>query len=189
MQLDGPTVSSDFCFRQPRSYPGGGIYERFDHVRLVLQLHDELIYEIREKDLPAVSMCLVSWCTLCNARSVIRVHFLVTPYHFNLSFYSCIHTCYCLVLFHSHAATISHAFLPTISIRLPWLSRSAWKEPSTCVCPWRLRWRQGSRGAHSATTVCPLLWWSQVGQGAFFIPTYSRTVLSSCVSNILRLIV
>ena len=46
---------SDFTFRQSRSYPGGGLYERLDHVRLVLQLHDELIYEVRTVDLDAVS--------------------------------------------------------------------------------------------------------------------------------------
>ena len=65
--MDVPAVSSDFCFRQPCSYPGGEMYERFDHVRLVLQLHDELIYEIREKDLPAVSMWLICWWQPRNA--------------------------------------------------------------------------------------------------------------------------
>ena len=50
------TFRSDFSFRQSRSYPGGGLYERLDHVRLVLQLHDELIYEVRTVDLDAVSI-------------------------------------------------------------------------------------------------------------------------------------
>lgn len=78
-------------------------------------------------------------------------------------------------------------FPPFTPFRSPWLWRSAWKEQSTCVCPWRLRWKQGSHGAHSATTMCPLLQYSQVRQGAFLIPTYGHTVLSSSVCNILRL--
>jgi hypothetical protein len=115
---------------------------------------------------------------------------MLFPYNLNpILFYSCIHTSYCLVLSHKHAAAISHAFFPTILLRLPWLLRTAWREPSTCVCPWRLRWRQGSHGAHSATTMCPLLWCSQVRQGAFLIRTYGHTVLSTSVYNILKLIV
>ena len=54
-QVRTQTVNSEFSFRQPRSFPGGGLYERFDHVRLVLQLHDELIYEVRTADLESVS--------------------------------------------------------------------------------------------------------------------------------------
>ena len=54
-QVSPQTVNSEFSFRQPRSFPGGGLYERFDHVRLVLQLHDELIYEVRTADLESVS--------------------------------------------------------------------------------------------------------------------------------------
>ena len=56
MGTQEPAFGSDFSFRRSRSYPGGGLYERLDHVRLVLQLHDELIYEVRDEDLDAVSL-------------------------------------------------------------------------------------------------------------------------------------
>lgn len=58
-----------FFFRQTRSYPGGGLYKRLDHVRLVLQLHDELIYEVRKEDLETISVivkeCMEGAINLC----------------------------------------------------------------------------------------------------------------------------
>jgi hypothetical protein len=57
-------AGSGFFFRQTRSYPGGGLYKRLDHVRLVLQLHDELIYEVRKEDLDSISI-IVKECMEC----------------------------------------------------------------------------------------------------------------------------
>ena len=87
-----PIMSPDFRFRQPCSYPGGGLYERFDHVRLVLQLHDELIYEIREKDLPAVrTRCDAMWCDVMrcdlSASIVTTVQYTHSLTHKSLLFY------------------------------------------------------------------------------------------------------
>lgn len=45
-------------FRQRCSYPGGSLYKRLDDVRLVLQIHDELVYEVRESILPTVSLII-----------------------------------------------------------------------------------------------------------------------------------
>src|SRR5689334_11084110 len=44
-----------FLFRQPRSLPGGGLYRQLDDCRAVLQIHDELLFEVRERDLARVA--------------------------------------------------------------------------------------------------------------------------------------
>lgn len=41
-------------YRKSRQFPGGGLYSAMDEVRLVLQVHDELVYEVRKDLLPAV---------------------------------------------------------------------------------------------------------------------------------------
>lgn len=38
-------------FRTRRSLPGGGLYKIMDDVRPVLQIHDELLFEVRKEDL------------------------------------------------------------------------------------------------------------------------------------------
>lgn len=48
-------------FHSPRCHPGAGLYRAYDDVRLVLQVHDELIYEVRPEDLPEVS-AIVKHC-------------------------------------------------------------------------------------------------------------------------------
>ena len=48
--------SDDFHFRRPRSMPGGGLYAAMDEVRLVLQVHDELVFEARNDLVPLVSI-------------------------------------------------------------------------------------------------------------------------------------
>lgn len=42
-------------FRQRRSCPGAGLYRRLDDVRLVLQIHDELVYEVRPSQVSRVA--------------------------------------------------------------------------------------------------------------------------------------
>jgi hypothetical protein len=42
-------------FRRSRSYPGAGLYRLLDDVRPVLQVHDELLFEARTKDVPLVA--------------------------------------------------------------------------------------------------------------------------------------
>eukprot|EP01032_Pedospumella_encystans_P008842 gene8842-10458_t len=42
-------------FRRPRSNPGGGLYKQLDDVRPVLQVHDELVFEVRVQDIPRVA--------------------------------------------------------------------------------------------------------------------------------------
>lgn len=37
-------------FRQSCRAPGGGLYHRLDDYRLILQVHDELVYEVKQKD-------------------------------------------------------------------------------------------------------------------------------------------
>jgi hypothetical protein len=75
IQVSPLAVSADFSFRQPRSFPGGGLYERFDHVRLVLQLHDELIYEVRTADLDSVSSTSFNFIIL----NAVQPRFLCAP--------------------------------------------------------------------------------------------------------------
>jgi len=41
-------------FRRPRQHPGAGLYRLLDDVRPVLQVHDELVFEVREEHLSAV---------------------------------------------------------------------------------------------------------------------------------------
>jgi len=45
-------------FRSQRRLPGGGLYRPLDDVRPVLQVHDELLFEVRPADLHRVSCCL-----------------------------------------------------------------------------------------------------------------------------------
>jgi len=47
-------VASGVQCRNSRRFPGGGLYSAMDEVRLVLQVHDELVYEVRKDLLPAV---------------------------------------------------------------------------------------------------------------------------------------
>ena len=42
-------------FRSQRRLPGGGLYRPLDDVRPVLQVHDELLFEVRPADLHKVS--------------------------------------------------------------------------------------------------------------------------------------
>ena len=42
-------------FRTRRSLPGGGLYKILDDVRPVLQIHDELVFEVRKEDLLKVT--------------------------------------------------------------------------------------------------------------------------------------
>jgi hypothetical protein len=46
---------ASFQYRQRRSNPGGGLYRMMDDVRMVLQVHDELLFEVQPEDLPAVA--------------------------------------------------------------------------------------------------------------------------------------
>lgn len=41
-------------FRSRRRLPGGGLYKPLDDVRALLQVHDELLFEVRQKDLSKV---------------------------------------------------------------------------------------------------------------------------------------
>lgn len=41
-------------FRTQRRLPGGGLYRPLDDVRPVLQVHDELLFEVRPRDLLTV---------------------------------------------------------------------------------------------------------------------------------------
>lgn len=54
-------VKRDVNCRRSRRFPGGGLYSALDSVRLVLQVHDELVFEVRRDLLPAVS-CIVREC-------------------------------------------------------------------------------------------------------------------------------
>ena len=45
-----------FHYRSGRSYPGCGVYKALDDVRLVLQVHDELVFEVRQDLLPMVRL-------------------------------------------------------------------------------------------------------------------------------------
>lgn len=47
-----------FHYRTPRSNPGSGLYRQYDDCRLLLQVHDELVYEVRPEELPEVSHSL-----------------------------------------------------------------------------------------------------------------------------------
>ena len=42
-------------FRSKRSLPGGGLYKAMDDVRPVLQIHDELLFEVRSRDVRKVA--------------------------------------------------------------------------------------------------------------------------------------
>jgi len=42
-------------FRRPRQHPGAGLYRQLDDVRPVLQVHDELVFEVRVEHLSAVA--------------------------------------------------------------------------------------------------------------------------------------
>lgn len=56
-------------FRSLVSHPGGGLYKALDDVRLVLQVHDELIYEVREEHFEEVAVivrdCMEQAVSLC----------------------------------------------------------------------------------------------------------------------------
>ena len=41
-------------FRRPRQHPGAGLYRLLDDVRPVLQVHDELVFEVKAEHLSAV---------------------------------------------------------------------------------------------------------------------------------------
>lgn len=60
-QLAQVPHSKPVYFRQGVSAPGGGLYHRLDSVRLVLQVHDELVYECR-KDLVDEVAVIISDC-------------------------------------------------------------------------------------------------------------------------------
>jgi hypothetical protein len=47
--------ASPLFFRRPRSNPGAGLYRLLDDVRPVLQVHDELLFEARSADAPALA--------------------------------------------------------------------------------------------------------------------------------------
>jgi len=47
--------ASPLFFRRPRSNPGAGLYRLLDDVRPVLQVHDELLFEARRADAPALA--------------------------------------------------------------------------------------------------------------------------------------
>jgi DNA polymerase theta len=65
-----------------RSSPGGGLYEYLPTggsvARLVLQIHDELIYEVQERHLAAVAAtvkhCMEHAVTLCNVPLRVKMH-------------------------------------------------------------------------------------------------------------------
>lgn len=49
-------------FRRLRQHPGAGLYRLLDDVRLVLQVHDELVFEVRVEHLSTVRAVLCSCC-------------------------------------------------------------------------------------------------------------------------------
>jgi hypothetical protein len=53
--------NTTIVYRQPRSSPGGGIYKKFDDVRFILHVHDELLFEVRE-DLLKKTASIVRHC-------------------------------------------------------------------------------------------------------------------------------
>lgn len=62
-------TKQDCSFRSLVSHPGGGLYKALDDVRLVLQVHDELIYELREEHFDEVAEivrdCMEQAVSLC----------------------------------------------------------------------------------------------------------------------------
>jgi DNA polymerase I-like protein with 3'-5' exonuclease and polymerase domains len=57
-----------FHYQRERSHPGGGIYSAFDDIRPILQIHDELLFEVREDIVDSVALvvqeCMESAVTL-----------------------------------------------------------------------------------------------------------------------------
>jgi hypothetical protein len=54
--------SNLLLFRTRRSLPGGGLYKVMDDVRPVLQIHDELVFEVRQEDLLKVDTVCMHVC-------------------------------------------------------------------------------------------------------------------------------
>ncbi len=52
-----------FQFHSPRSHPGAALYRSLDDARLVLQIHDELVFEVRERDVQDVAT-IVQHCMI-----------------------------------------------------------------------------------------------------------------------------
>ena len=48
LEKEFQATNSNIVYRQPRSTPGGGIYKKYDDVRFILHVHDELLFEVRE---------------------------------------------------------------------------------------------------------------------------------------------
>lgn len=66
-QVESAAASSTpLQYRAKRSHPGAGIYRGANEVRLVLQIHDELVYEVREEISVEVA-ALVKVCMECAA--------------------------------------------------------------------------------------------------------------------------
>jgi len=61
LEREFQSSNTTIVYRQPRSSPGGGIYKKFDDVRFILHVHDELLFEVRE-DLLKKTASIVRHC-------------------------------------------------------------------------------------------------------------------------------
>jgi hypothetical protein len=50
-QLRELSIVDPILFRNKKRFSGGGLYQSLDNIRPILQIHDELLFEVRKEDI------------------------------------------------------------------------------------------------------------------------------------------